>query len=132
MKPIALYQKEKEYLKPLPSNQILEHYMDLRISVKVRNTSLIYYKGSEYSVPPKYINKTLKVKELENKLYIYDSTNLVTTHEISTQKINYHKEHYIEGLKSSMPNKSDEYIEKLAQKNLDIMNQIAEQSANKN
>lgn len=132
MKPILLYQKEKEYLKPLPSNQILEHYMDLRISVTVRNTSLIYYKGSEYSVPPKYINKTLKLKELENKLHIYDSTNLVTIHEISTQKINYHKEHYIEGLKSSMPDKSDEYIEKLAQKNLDIMNQIAEQAANKN
>ena len=125
MKPILLYQKEKEYLKPLPNNQILEHYMNLSVAVTVQNTSLITYKGSQYSVPPKFINKTLKVKEIDNKLYIYDNTDLIGIHDISDNKINYKEEHYMECLKESMPDKSDNYIEELSKKNLDLFNEIA-------
>ncbi len=125
MKPILLYAKEKEYLKPLPSSQIIEHYLNLTKSATVSNASLVYYKGNQYSVPPKFINKTLKVKEMDNKLYIYDNTDLVTTHDISTKKINYKEDHYALGLKESMPDKSDEFIENLAKRNLDIMDEIA-------
>lgn len=125
VKPILLYQKEKEYLNPLPSNQIIQHYMNLSTSVSVKNTSLIYYKGSEYSVPPKFINKTLKVKEIDNKLYIYDNTNLITIHEISNKKINYKKDHYIEGLSKKMPDKDENFIEELAKKNLDLFDEIS-------
>ena len=124
MKPILLYDKEKEYLHSLPNNQIIEHYMNLSISVKVQNTSLIYYKGIQYSVPPKYINKTLKVKEIDNKLHIYDNTNLVTIHEISDKKINYKEEDYKLCLQSSMPQKTENEIEALAKKNLELMNQF--------
>lgn len=124
MKPVLLYQKEKEYLKPLPSNQILEHYMNLSISVKVQNTMLINYKGCQYSVPKKYINKTLKIKEIDNKLYIYNNTELVVTHEINNKKINYKEEHYIEGLRNSMTNNSEEEIENLAKKNLELFDQL--------
>ncbi len=53
---------------------------------------LINYKGSKYSVPKKYINKTLKLKEIDNKLYIYDNTELVVIHEISNKTINYKDE----------------------------------------
>ena len=125
MKPILLYSKEKEHLKPLPSNQILEHYMNLSVSVKVSNTSLIKYNGNEYSVPPKYINQTLKVKEVDNKLHIYNNTELITIHDISDKKINYKEEHYSAGLKSSMPDKSDEYIDELAKRNLQMFDEIA-------
>lgn len=124
MKPVLLYQKEKEYLKPLPSNQILEHYMNLSISVKVQNTMLITYKGCQYSVPKKYINKTLKIKEIDNKLYVYNNTELVVTHEINNKKINYKEEHYIEGLRNSMTNNSEEEIENLAKKNLELFEQL--------
>ena len=124
MKPILLYQKEKEYLKPLPKNQILEQYMNLSISVKVQNTMLIDYKGSKYSVPKKYINKTLKLKEVDNKLYIYDNTDLVVIHEISSSPIKYKNEHYVEGLMESMPYKSDIEIEELALKNLELFDQL--------
>ena len=55
MKPILLYQKEKEYLKPLPTNQILEHYMNLNVSVKVQNTMLIKYKGNDGSMLCPYL-----------------------------------------------------------------------------
>ena len=124
MKPILLYQKEKEYLKPLPANQILEHYMNLSTSVTVQNTSLVYYKGIEYSVPPKFINKTLKLKEIDNKLYIYNNTELITIHEISEKRINYKEEHYIGSLKESMPEKTDEFIEILAKKNLELFDSL--------
>lgn len=119
-KPIMLYQKEKEYLKPLPTNQIIENYLNLNIPVKVNNSSLIYYNGSQYSVPPKYINKTLKIKVDNNKLYIYDNTNLVQTHCLTEQKINYTESDYKTLLSNSMPYKNEEDIENLAQKNLEL------------
>ncbi len=123
--PVSLYSKEKEYLKPLPSNQILEHYMNLSSSVKVSDACLVEYKGCKYSVPLKYINKTLKLKEIDNKLHIYDSTDLITIHDILNKKINYTKEHYIACLKSTMPNKNDNYIDKLAKQNLMLFDEIA-------
>ena len=49
--PILLFQKEKEYLKPLPTNKILNSYLYDTVTVKVSNESLFYYKGSKYSVP---------------------------------------------------------------------------------
>lgn len=125
MKPILLYTKEKEYLKPLPKEQVMDYYMNLSTSIKVPNTSLIHYKGNEYSVPMKYINQTLKIKEIDNKLHIYDNTELVIIHNISNKKINYDKNHYIESLKKSMPNKDDNFIEQLAKKNLNIFDEIS-------
>ena len=62
--PIMLFQKEKEYLKPLPNNKILNSYLYDTISVKVSNESLFYYKGSKYSVPIKFINHTLDRKSV--------------------------------------------------------------------
>ena len=120
VKPIMLYQKEKEYLKPLPTNQIIDNYLNLNIPVKVNSSSLIYYKGSQYSVSPKYINKTLKIKVDNNKLYIYDNTNLIQTHNLSEQKISYDKNDYKNLLFNSMPYKTEEEIEFLAQKNLEL------------
>lgn len=124
MKPILLYQKEKEYLHPLPNNQIINHYLNLCTSVKVQNTSLIYYKGNQYSVPLKYINHTVKIKEMDNKLYIYYNTDLITIHEKSNKKINYNEEDYKSCLKASMPNKTEDEIDSLAKKNLELMNKF--------
>lgn len=125
MKPILLYQNEKEYLEPLPSNQVLQYYLNLSISVTVDNASLINYKGNKYSVPTKFINKTLKVKEVDNKLYVYHNTDLIATHDICSQKINYRKEDYIAGLKESMPNKDNTFIENLAKRNLNLFDEIS-------
>lgn len=131
-KPIMLYQKEKEYLRPLPKNQIVSNYLNLNIPVKVSTASLIYYKGSQYSVPPKYINKTLKIKVDNNKLYIYDNTNLVQMHYLNDQKINYTNFDYRALLLSSMPYKSEEDIEALAKKNLELLEKNTKKEGNKN
>ena len=71
MPPVSLFQEEKEYLQPLPKQMIIDKYLNNLIPVKVQNTMLIYYKGCKYSVSKKYINQTVKVKEFDNKLFIY-------------------------------------------------------------
>ena len=93
--PIMSFQKEKEYLKPLPSNKIINSYLYDTITAKVSNESLFYYKGSKYSVPIKFINHTLNLKEENNKLYVYYNKELITIHNICENKINYKDEHYI-------------------------------------
>lgn len=124
--PIMLFQKEKEYLKPLPDNKILNSYLFDTISVKVSNESLFYYKGSKYSVPIKFINHTLNLREENNKLYVYYNKDLITIHKISLNKINYKEEHYIEGLKGILKNKNQEAIEEIAKNNLNLLNKLSE------
>ena len=124
--PIMLYKKEKEYLKPLPSEQILKEYKIDTIRVKVSNESLFYYKGTKYSVPIKFIDHTLDIQENDNKLYVYYNKELITIHEISRNKINYKEEHYIEGLTMSLKNKEQSEIQELAKNNLNILNKLCE------
>lgn len=124
MPPVVLFEKEKEHLQPLPNEIIIDQYLDSLIPVKVQNTMLFHYKGCKYSVPQKYINKTLKVKEIDNKLYVYYSKSLVKIHEISDKKINYASDDYVEGLSSTIYNKSQEEIESLAKHNLELLNKI--------
>ena len=127
MPPISLYNIEKEYLSPLPKQDILDHYTNDMIPVKVSNESLVYYKGSKYSVLPKYINQTLKLKEIDNKLYIYYNTTLITVHEISNQKIQYHKQDYIECLRYSMSNKTNEELDRIAEENLKLLGRLTKE-----
>ena len=123
MPPIELYTKEKEYLHPLPNEQIIEKYLDTFIPAKVPNTLLVYYKGAQYSVPAKFIGKTVKLNVIDNKLYIYYNKNLIATHEISEKKFNYDTEHYKEALANNMPNKTETQIEAIAKKNLELLDQ---------
>lgn len=117
--PIMLFSKEKEYLKPLPNNKILDEYYVSTIKVKVTNESLFYYKGIKYSVPIKFIDHTLDVQEADHKLYVYYNKDLITIHDISLKKINYKEEHYIEGLQNILKNKEQAEIKELAKKNLE-------------
>ena len=125
MTPQGLYTKEKEYLQPLPNKQIIEQYLDTMIPAKVSNGLLVYYKGKQYSVPPKYINQTVKLNELDNKLYIYYNKELIAMHDISENKINYQEEHYKKALEKVMPYKTSEQIEALAEKNLKLFGQLS-------
>ena len=124
--PIMLYKKEKEYLKPLPSQRVLQEYKIDTVRAKVSNESLFYYKGKKYSVPIKFINHTLDIQENDNKLYIYYNKELITIHEISEKNINYKEEHYIEGLSIALKNKEQDEIKELAKNNLNLLNQLCE------
>lgn len=124
MPPVVLFEKEKEYLQPLPNEIIIDQYLDSLIPVKVQNTMLFHYKGCKYSVPQKYINKTLKVKEIDNKLYVYYNKDLIKIHEISDKKINYTQDDYIEGLSSNLYYKEQNELDALAKHNLELLNKI--------
>ncbi len=116
--PLFLYGKEKEYLKPLPSKELLNRYENDFKSVKVPSTFLVLYKGNQYSVPMQYINKTVKLREIDNKLHIYYNDKLITCHDISNKKINYKAEHYNEGMNYWLKNKSEEEINSIVENNL--------------
>lgn len=124
MPPISLFQKEKEYLSPLPKQDILEYYVDNMIPVKVSNESLVYYKKAKYSVPPKYINQTVKLQVMENKLCIYYNKELIAIHELSNLSIQYQEQHYKECLSLSMPTKEASEIEQMAKKNLELLGRL--------
>ena len=128
--PIMLFNKEKEYLKPLPNKQIMDQYLINTHHLKISNESLFYYKGKRYSVPHKFINQTLDVQEDNNKLYVYYNKELITMHEISEKNINYKEKHYIDGLSSILKNKTQEQIEALAKKNLENLNKLCEVDRN--
>jgi len=116
--PILLFEKEKEYLLPLPSNHIMVSYLIDTKKVKVAPDSLVHYKGKKYSVSPKYINQFVHLQQTDNILYVYHNKELIATHELSFKLFNYTKEHYHEGLKLSMPYKDDEKIEEYTAQNL--------------
>lgn len=124
MPAVSLFETEKEHLKPLPKQDILDHYIESMIPAKVSVESLVYYKGTKYSVSPKYINKTVKISPIENKLLIYYNKDLIAEHELSNQKIKYNKNDYIECLKQTMPYYDDSKIEEMANENLELLNRI--------
>lgn len=105
--PILLFQKEKEYLSPLPCNRIIESYMNYELTAKVHKDSLVHYKGNKYSVPPKYIDKEVTLKRIENELHIYFNTDLISVHKINDKKINYAPNDYKELLNKVIKNKDE-------------------------
>ncbi|MDO4468209.1 MAG: IS21 family transposase, partial [Bacillota bacterium] len=114
--PTALLKKEKEYLGPLPNNVLMESYLQEHKRTKIDSTLLFYWKKSRYSVPASCLNKFVDVYQIEDSIYVYQNKQLVTKHNISQCPVNYHKEHYIEGLSSNV--KTGTNIEKMAEENL--------------
>lgn len=80
--PVLHLEKEKDFLLELPTEQIRNRYNIITTSVKVNRQSMISYKSNQYSVPPEYIGKKLKLQVYDNQLHLYYNTNLVTIHEI--------------------------------------------------
>ena len=124
--PIFAYSKEKEYLKPLPNKELLERYENDIKSFKVPSTFLVTHKGIGYSVPPQYINKVVKLTELNNKLYIYYNEELISCHDISTNKVNYKKEHYEKGMSYWINEKSNLNIDEVVENNLKELEKLNE------
>lgn len=120
--PIVLFSKEKEYLRDIPNKLLLESYLEEMVEKVVPSTLLVSYKGKGYSVPPNYINKRVKIYQIDNELYIYCNNDLIATHEISNKSFNYKEEHYIQGLSSKFIDPSE--IERVARENLDRLNNL--------
>ena len=100
MKPIERLAKETKHLLPLPNQEVLNAYTTSPKEYKVSKESMITYKGQKYSVPTYLIGKSVSVKETEEYIHIYYTTNLITKHKKSKKFLNYHKEHIVDILKS--------------------------------
>ena len=117
--PILLFQKEKEYLLPLPNNQIIESYMNYELRASVHKDSLVNFKGRRYSVPPKYIGKDVLLKQNQNELYIYCNTELIRIHQLSDKNFNYQAEDYKALMAQSI--KDDNDLDKIVSENLNTL-----------
>lgn len=122
-RPIDRFIKEKEYLSREPNYEILEAYFSTKPLVrKVPKDALISFQNSKYSVPPKYIGKTVSIKLEGNNLSIYYNENFVCSHKISNKGFNYLPEHYKELLKYSM--KDSDLLETVCQNNLSLFDKL--------
>jgi hypothetical protein len=117
---MVLMRKEKEYLKPLTKPYVLESYLTDVRTQKVDSGQLIEYNGHKYSVPKRLIGKTVKLYQTGNELQIYYNSDLICTHKLSDQLINYREQDYLEGLRSAVGNGNSTIdIEEMARKNLE-------------
>lgn len=104
--PAHLFEKEKDTLTPLTNRLVLESYLTNTITQIVPSTCLVRFEGSEYSVPVSLINKRVKLTKINQQLYIYFNTELISIHDLSHRLINYHPEHYTQSLRSYIPNET--------------------------
>ncbi len=122
-KPKERFKKEKEYLNPEPNYDALSAYfLEKPLSRKVPKDALIVFQNKKYSVPPKYIGKTVIVSLKGNSLEIYYNGSFVISHNISAKPINYIAEHYKELMKYSMSDAS--LLETVCQANLDLFDKL--------
>lgn len=120
--PLLLFQKEKEYLQPLPKNSIIESYLSHDRQTTVRKDSMVTYNKSRYSVPPEYIGHPVTLRTEDDLLIIYHREDVIATHKISEKRINYRKEDYIKLLS---PHFSDrDTLEQYAESNLRQMDEL--------
>jgi len=120
--PILLFQKEKEYLQPLPSDEVIESYLTHDRQTTVRKDSLVTYNKSKYSVPAEYIGKPVRLQVTKDKLLIYYSTELIASHMLSDKRLNYTEAHYKQLL--SVYIKDEATIDELASENLRQLDEL--------
>ena len=120
--PLLLFQKEKEYLQPLPADEVIESYLPHDRQTTVRKDSMVTYSKCKYSVPSAYIGKPVRLQVHSDKLCIYYSTDLIATHTLTSKRLNYRPEDYKQLLTGKIRN--NDFIEELAQANLKRMDEL--------
>ncbi len=128
--PVLVFQKEKEHLNPLPSVNVCSSYKLTVKKLNVNINSLFNYKSNKYSVPTEYIDKTVTVKVLDDTLYVYYSKKLITTHKLSSKKINYITEHHLQLTKITFPHYCETKTIEYAKNHLEQLEEFNEQLSN--
>ena len=68
-------------------------------------------------MPKDHIGGYVDIYPINDQIYIYHRSDLIAIHNISQSRINYDKDHYIDGLRSSMRYAGAD-IEEMAERNL--------------
>lgn len=128
--PNERFKKEKEYLNPLNSIDILKSYFFQEKAYKVSKESMINYQGKKYSVPIRYISELVTVKESSTDICIYYNGDLLTCHNKNNSIFHYKDTHVIDILKSdALSHYSDDDISEFIEnnlKNMDIFLEVEE------
>lgn len=120
-KPIKLLEKEKEYLLPLPNQELINNYFTKPITRIVTKESMVTYMNKKYSLEPKYIGKIVFLEVSDDFLKISYDSKLIAIHKLSEKKFNYRQKDMVLILKSdAMKFKEDEEIEDFAKKQLKL------------
>ena len=127
--PTFLFQKEKEYLLPIPKQSILDQYTKKIKKYLVYPDSLINYNNKRYSVSSKYIGQYVNAQQIDSYLYIYFNTSLIGKHKIDEKIFNYEKEHYKELLALTV--KDEVKLEEYTNNNLKIYDTFLQEVENK-
>jgi len=118
--PLLFYQKEKVSLSSLPKGAIRKPYQITTTTAKVNSSSMITYKGNQYSVPAEYLDKTMNLQVHDGHLCVYYNMSFVTMHPISSKKLNYLESHYLELSRQTLPLEEVD-IKRLAKENLNLI-----------
>ena len=124
--PIIEFEKEKDFLSPLPNETIRSQYKIKTNEVKVNSSSMISVKGNFYSVDPKYLQEKVTYQIIDSNIYIYHNRTLIAMHSLSNSKMNIDIEHYKKIISINMPNLNNNEIELIAKENLKTMGEIYE------
>ena len=119
MSPEALFQlREKQALRPLPNMSLPASYIDGGMTQKVPNTLLVPFQKQQYSVPPDYLGKRVRILRNDDTIEIYYNKARIACHTyVEEKRINYRKEDYIGGLSAAMGD-ADVDLERIAEENL--------------
>lgn len=121
--PLMYFNKEKAFLNSLPADNIRKPHQITSNTVKVNLSSMFYYKGCQYSVPPEYVGKIISLQVYDGYIHAYCNTKFITIHQLSSKKLNYISEHYAAIARKSHIFK-DEHILDRAKENLEIIGKV--------
>ena len=120
--PYELFAKEKEYLLPSPTMDILTSYFSRQEekTYTVNKESMIKFEGRKYSVPTRYIGERMTVTiDDSGNLNIYYNNEFVVCHALSSKMYNYTVDTACDILKSdAMRSKTDAEILAFVENNL--------------
>jgi transposase len=117
--PIALWGKEKELLRPVPSAALMESYLDGSSVQTVPPTLLASFRGRSYSVPARFAGRRVACYPVDGGLYIYCGSSLAARHEISERPINCRDRDCLEAMAASCGSGAD--IESASAENLRLL-----------
>lgn len=121
--PMMFFQKERTFLNSIPPDTIRKPYQLITHTVKVNHASMFHYKNSQYSVPPEYVGKHVKLQVHDDYIHVYYNTDLITIHSQSKNKFNYHRVHY-EAIARNTQVFLEEKIRDIAVKNLKTIGEM--------
>ena len=119
--PLIEFSKEKNSLLPLPHEPVRNQYRIKTHEVKVNTAGMINVKTNQYSVPSKYIGKSVKYQIHDSNVHIYFNTKLIAVHALSNRKLNYSVDHYVDALSCKYIGKNTDEVKELAKHNLELI-----------